>query len=429
LLTIIATLAATQLDAESFEQGLRPVRFGLQAFLEHLVDAEGVEAYLFSLDGDSDDPELSTFPPEHKTWEPGKLEEKMAENPNLWNYETDPGKRARLSFQKIRKLNRISGRLQRGSVAAYPRASEIAEAIDHYILYGTPKAPLTTFWFHADAPSEQQYYLNSHLLLSMKLTGASEAIVDEYTVKLKEQWRKRNFRVQLAIVAHRGDGATFEKAGTPFARADFNWPAYKHQNENSRPAVLKALRGWKAGRLDGVETDIAFTKDGVPFMEHTRETDRLDAQERNRRVVPPEGGRALNEIESRELSRRHMSLKRWLQTIRDFVTKHDEAISDDSNLRLEIEMKDPPLWFCRDRRGHSLTDDEVLAEWRRVQKEVSRFLKREDRPSLYQVAFFNGSFSSVAAGDQLAGGLKTLAANDVVFAWAGPRPFSLKPPT
>ncbi|HLP40319.1 MAG TPA: hypothetical protein VK465_02325 [Fibrobacteria bacterium] len=324
-----------------------------------------------------------------------------------------------LATPEARKLNRISGRLRMGDLADSPHARKISQALDAVIL-GRPHGDLPSLFIRKSHPSEQEYFLNSQLVNALKISGKKPEALPKLETELKAQWQQRNTSDAPVIIAHRGDGATFEKAAVPFPRDHFDY-RYKHEDENSKPALLKALDGWRDGRLHGVETDVGFSMDHVAMMEHTRETDRLDRQEKFRNMTPEAGGKELDHLKASELSDRHLSLKDWLDTVEGYVRENKDSLPKNRPLRLEIEMKEPELWFRRDRALTKGTDEEVMRNWRQVEREVSQFLKKSEQPGLYQVAFFNGSVAGATAQRNLVRDNKTMLGSDLVYGVGGPK--------
>lgn len=340
-----------------------------------------------------------------KNWNDSDLPAKMAEN-SLW--ETLPSElRTKvaslvLSDQRKRKMNRISGHLKR-RVAA-PEAKSLAASIDNMILgpYG-----LLHSWCHEAKPNEEQFYLNNQLFAALLMTDADKSVTDHYAKLLSEQWKKRNHDDEVWIIAHRGDGATYEKVRKVFERDQFDY-LYKHENENSKAAVEKALEAWHGKKLRGIECDVWFSQDNYPIVTHTKEVGDLLKREdlaEGGTGKTTLGNRKIDKIDQKDLTLtgRFLTLKEWLRTINEYVRKHRSNIEVDCSLRIEIEMKDTKL-----DTGKSSNKQDVLKRWRKVERVVSRFLKTCERPSLYQIALFNGSEAPLDAKNKVQADLKTM---------------------
>jgi hypothetical protein len=64
-------------------------------------------------------------------------------------------------------------------------------------------------------------------------------------------------------------------------------------------------------------------------------------------------------------------------------------------------------------------EDQVMRNWRSVERNVSTFLKNTKYPECYQIAFFTFSASPQGGADKLRNDLKTMGANDIVYGRAG----------
>lgn len=348
-----------------------------------------------------------------KNWDESNLSKKTDENASLWA--ALPGDLKNqvallvLSDQRKRKMNRISGHLKKNVVPQSTETKSLAASIDNMILgpYG-----LLRSWCHAAEPNEQQFYLNNQLFAALLVSDADKTITDHYAGLLSEQWKKRNHSPEVVVIAHRGDGATYEKVRKVFERKLFDH-LYKHENENSKGAVLKALDAWRDKKLHGVECDVWFTKDNHPIVTHTQHVDDLLRQEGKDNTHH----QTIGEIKLGKLSSRFLTLEDWLQIADDYVRRYKNSIEDNHNLRLEIEMKDTALAYT----ASSSNKQDVLTKWREVERVVSRFLKRCERPSLYQIALFNGSDAPSGARDKVREDMKTML-QDVVYGGSPKKP-------
>ncbi|QRK11352.1 hypothetical protein JQX13_15520 [Archangium violaceum] len=344
-------------------------------------------------------------------WDSSKLAAKMQENPSLWSSLPEewraPVAGIVLADKGMRKLNRISGRLKRGAVSQFQNAADVAASLDATIL---GRYALLRFWCSEKKPNEQQFYINNQLLTAMAAAGTDDEVVSELTDRLDAQWKERNLRSNVIVIAHRGDGATFEKVRKVYERQLFDSLFYTHENENSEAAVVKALDAWRQKKLSGVECDVWFSQDRVPVVTHTQHIEALYQQEQDKTRLPS-GGVRINQVNANSLPPRFLTLDRWLQIVEAYVGVHSAELTGDKMLRLEIEMKDTNLAF-----GGGVPQDTktaVLERWRAIERVVSRFLKSCNRPSLYQVALFNGSEAPKSALDKAMGENKTLRSSVV----------------
>ncbi|AGC41683.1 hypothetical protein MYSTI_00325 [Myxococcus stipitatus DSM 14675] len=345
-------------------------------------------------------------------WDPTKLDVKIAENPTLWAALDNQWRTAvastLLANQELRKLNRISGRLKRGAVAQFQNAPAIAASLDQAIL---GCFSLLSQWCTATKPNEQQFYLNNQIYTALSAAHPDDAITQQLGERLTAQWKKRNLRSKVVVIAHRGDGATFEKVRKVFERQAFDGLFYTHEDENSEAALVKALEAWRIKELSGVECDVWFSQDAIPIVTHTQNIEALFTQERTRNVAPPLSGTKVKDVVSGNLPPRFMTLDRWLQIVEAYLTHHGLTQGEERQLRLEIEMKDTNLAFNTNTLQPE--KDQVLGRWRSVERVVSRFLKSCQRPSIYQVALFNGSAAPKDAYDKAWNENKTLLSSVV----------------
>ncbi|MCP3061264.1 hypothetical protein LXT21_21010 [Myxococcus sp. K38C18041901] len=346
-------------------------------------------------------------------WDPLKLDVKIAENPTLWasldNQWRTGVASTLLANRELRKLNRISGRLKRGEVAQFPNATAIAASIDQTIL---GCFSLLSQWCSATKPNEQQFYLNNQIYTALSAAHPDDDITQRLGDSLTAQWKKRNLRSKVVVIAHRGDGATFEKVRKVFERQAFDSVFYyQHENENSEAALVKALDAWRNKELSGVECDVWFSQDAIPIVTHTQNIEALLNQEQTRNVAPPLSGVKVKDVHSGNLPPRLLTLDRWLQIVEAYLAHHSLNLGGERQLRLEIEMKDTNLAF--NPNTLQLEKDQVLERWRAVERVVSRFLKSCQRPSIYQVALFNGSAAPKDAYDKAWNENKTLLSSVV----------------
>ncbi|TQF11640.1 hypothetical protein FJV41_33135 [Myxococcus llanfairpwllgwyngyllgogerychwyrndrobwllllantysiliogogogochensis] len=348
-----------------------------------------------------------------EVWDPSKLDAKIEENPTLWSSLDEEWRelvaRAVLSDKGMRKLNRISGRLKRGAVGQFQNATATAASLDQTILgcYS-----LLKYWCAERKPNEQQFYLNNQISTALSAVCPGTEITRRLAERLDAQWKERNMRSKVVVIAHRGDGATFEKVRKVYERQVFDSLfTYTHEHENSEGAVIKALEAWRKKKLSGVECDVWFSQDAVPIVTHTQHIEALFNQENNRGLVPPLTGAKVKDVPSGNLPPRFLTLDRWLQIIEAYLQEHSMDLDGNRQVRLEIEMKDTNLAF-----GPNTVQNEkeqVLARWRSVERIVSRFLKSCNRPSIYQIALFNGSAAPKGAYDKSSNEHKTLLSSVV----------------
>jgi glycerophosphoryl diester phosphodiesterase len=316
-------------------------------------------------------------------------QKKMAENPTLW---ADPATHAhvgRLNMKSVRKVNRVAG-LIKSKFADMPEAVEAARRIDQCVI--TAVAP-NLVGLHYQALDHRGLEYNRLLVQAMHWMAPGAAEIPPLRALIEQQVAAVEGG-NAKVIAHRGDGATFDKMGRYAERAGFD-KLYPHHNENSPESTDKFLKWFNKDdtSLSGIECDIFMNQDGVPYVTHTSQIEGLIDQESGK-AQADWGGGTIQNTPAAAMPGRILSLWDWLNRIDQFVAQADldreaegrpKLSGRAGRLRIEIEMKEG-------RFG----DPADLTAWQLPKTIVSKFLKASPRSSFFEVAMFNNSDAPVA---------------------------------
>ncbi|MBL0358436.1 MAG: DUF4157 domain-containing protein [Chitinophagaceae bacterium] len=317
------------------------------------------------------------------------LDKKVAENPNTLL--AFPGnlqlRHERLSDKNVRKANRIAG-LIRQKYSMNPSAVITIRALEDYVLRNINPVPVI----------EQVIYQNDDPVVPLKLLEFNKFLIsmlrnfDGMNIPglghleqiVERQERTMQGHQFKKVIAHRGDGATFDKMGGLLPRDDHNH-VYQHENENSFASTQKAMESWSSAfsSLSGIECDVYLTNDNVPIVTHTSNLQALLAQES--RV--PYFSHQQSDIRAMLVAAIHprfMRLYEWLALIEQYVRRKEQQFGifeqTTGKLRIEIEMKQSIM-----------TDLGHQENWLSTEKIVSQFLKQSAVSHLMDIALFNNS--------------------------------------
>ena len=323
----------------------------------------------------------------HQEWN-----KKFDENP-LWNnLEYRHHSWQGLNIQNVRKVNRISGIIKR-KFSSFPKARSVVEKLDNFIITrnliyigNITEEDLEL----KDYPTPKELEYNRLIAVAVNVVFPNDKNLEKLNEIIKKQWATIEGS-ELKVIAHRGDGATFDKMGKYTDRESFN-KLYPHENENSEQSTVKFLQSWlKDGTfLSGIECDIFLTKDGVPYVTHTKNVEALLDQEARLPEAQWRKNTDIKDIESRLINPRFLKLSDWLKGIDQYLMEEDikaqvngvmtSIFDSPKKLRIEIEMKQD-VFSNPFTKGFWLTPNKV----------VSKFLKETPNSHFYEVAMFNNS--------------------------------------
>jgi len=318
------------------------------------------------------------------------LDKKVAENPNTLL--AFPGnlqsRHERLSDKTVRKANRIAG-LIRQKYAMDASVTAVVFALEDYVVHNNNPVPaVVQVISNNNNPVIPLRSLEFNKFLISTLRNFDGLPIPnlghlEQMVELQErEIQKRKFK---KVIAHRGDGATFDKMGGLLPRAEHNY-VYQHENENSAESTRKAMESWTQpfSFLSGIECDVYLTQDNVPIVTHTAHIDALLQQEAGNpffRLFQAD----IHTMLASAINPRFMKLTDWLTLIEGYVIRKEQqpGILPETigKLRIEIEMKQQGL----------MNDPAHPENWRSTEKIVSQFLKRSGVSHLMDIALFNNS--------------------------------------
>lgn len=329
------------------------------------------------------------------------FQKKIAENPVLASQFSGQTANARLSSKVVRKVNRVSGLLARKHPGM---AAGATAAFNAYVLNGT-LPPLPAPMLAGATPQELEF---NRLVLAAYRHIFPGHDLSAAEARINAQWGTIEGQETRKVVAHRGDGATFDKLGDTLDRPAHN-TLYNHVNENSAASTNKAMQSWLAlaTQLSGIECDVYLTQDDVPVVTHTSHVDALLAQENG---VPKHAwpNTDIRNMLAAAVNPRFMALAGWLNLIEHYVNQKAMLIAQQRNLggvvadrklRIEIEMK----------QGGVMTTPLNPGGWRSTNKVVSAFLKNAPNSHMMEIAMFNNSGMPLVAAQAAAG--KTMLAH------------------
>lgn len=315
------------------------------------------------------------------------LNRKVEENPTILAFPGNLRSRyQRLSIKSVRKVNRISGLLKAKNLM--PQTDRITSALDDYVIRGRDPSEVIQNLFEEnnfpDLSLKRLEFLKLLLAAARNIPSINATNYESTVRNLELQIEQNEF---LKVIAHRGDGATFDKMGGVLPRSEHDY-IYRHENENSEESTRKAMTTWGSGfsRLSGIECDVFLTQDNVPIVTHTAFLDALLQQELRNPFFRSFFNSDIRQTFAHLINPRFMTLQNWLSLIEHYVNERaiqlqNFNISLNKKLRIEIEMKQVGV----------LTDTNQSENWRYVEKVVSRFLKNSRYSHLMEIALFNNS--------------------------------------
>ncbi|ACK70172.1 hypothetical protein PCC7424_1737 [Gloeothece citriformis PCC 7424] len=297
----------------------------------------------------------------------------------------------RFNIKTIRKANRIAGLIRNKYDVNNNIVRSAVEALENYVVnLVDPHFQLINIVTGNGRNLIQSYnvlglqFIKFLISALRNLGGIDINFIESQVDAWEGELQNKKF---IKAIAHRGDGATFDKMGGLLPRATHNF-IYPHENENSKQSTIKALQSWWQSNsyLSGIECDIHLTADDVPIVTHTNNLEALYEQEMGNKDFESYSSdirkKSYNEI-NKQYNKRFMTLKDWLELIENYV-EHKNAQSRQSladRLRVEIEMKHSGI----------LTDASDDEKWRSTEKIVSEFLKKSNVSHLMDISIFNNS--------------------------------------
>ncbi|NMF62513.1 eCIS core domain-containing protein [Brasilonema octagenarum] len=339
-----------------------------------------------------------------------ELHKKVSENPELW-YSENPELwvgfegiklSERLKEKNVRKVNRISGLIKK-KFPRDPNGIRAAQILDQFIKTKKPPNIRSIPMEKALPPELHPTGVELNRLIGLALNVIYPKDVQEvkdWWANYTRQWKALEEDQKLKVIAHRGDGATFDKMGEKMDRREFN-TLYYHQNENSSQSTDKFLRAWSCPTtfLSGIECDVRNTRDMIPYVTHTEDVQGIGLQEIN---LPPDFISDIAMLYSDQIPERFLTLEQWLHQINFFINSlggpnalqfqalreqqlrgENEYFDKKNRLRIEIEMKAPQMG-----------DQDVKVaknHWQPTNKVVSQFLKNTVNSGFYDIAMFNNT--------------------------------------
>jgi len=314
------------------------------------------------------------------------LTKKASENQTILNFPNNLKARYdRLSHKNVRKVNRISGLMKRKGLNHF--SQEVVNALDDYVIWGRDPGPklhevLTNNQF-VDYSLKRLEFLKFLLVAVRNIPELNAAFYANIISNQEQHIEKQSFQ---KVIAHRGDGATFDKMGGVLPRADHDH-IYNHEHENSEASTRKAMQSWLGvfSSLSGIECDVFLSQDNVPIVTHTQNLVALWQQE-NRNQDFMDYDSDVRNMLSTAIHARFMRLNYWLTLIEGYIQqKHVQlqnmGLNFNKRLRIEIEMKQREV----------MTDVLYAHNWQYVEKVVSRFMKNSAFSHLIEIAMFNNS--------------------------------------